>query len=66
MKELKLTTVKVLKEIYEKDFKIEAIKSGINFQKLVNRALCLYTRDTVFKSQINAYDEFQMSGSAVI
>jgi len=63
MKELKLTTVKVLKKLYEMDFKISAIKNGINFQKLVNRSLFLYTKNDIFRGYINTCDEYETSGS---
>jgi len=45
MANLKLTTVKVIQKLYDEDFKIAAIRGGINFQKLVNRSLDLYTKD---------------------
>ena len=52
MANLKLTTVKVIQKLYDEDFKIAAIHGGINFQKLVNRTLDLYTRDEKFRKNI--------------
>jgi hypothetical protein len=63
MANLKLTTVKVIQKLYDEDFKIATIKGGINFQKLVNRTLDLYTKDEKFRKQLNEYTLLQMSGS---
>jgi hypothetical protein len=63
MKNLKLTTVKVIQRLYDEDFKMAAIKGGINFQKLVNRTLDLYTKNEGFRKQLNEYTILQMSGS---
>jgi hypothetical protein len=63
MKNLKLTTVKVIQRLYDEDFKMAAIKGGINFQKLVNRTLDLYTKNERFRKQLNEYTILQMSGS---
>ena len=63
MAKLKLTTVKVLEDLYDKDFKIFIIRDGINFQKLVNRALDIYVKNEDFRKQINGYTALQVSGS---
>jgi len=63
MTNLKLTTVKVIQRLYDEDFKMAAIKGGINFQKLVNRTLDLYTKNERFRKQLNEYTILQMSGS---
>jgi hypothetical protein len=63
MANLKLTTVKVLKELYDEDFKMATIKGGINFQKLVNRTLDLYVKNEKFRAQVNDHKELQVSGS---
>jgi hypothetical protein len=63
MAKLKLTTVKVLEDLYDKDFKMFIIRDGINFQKLVNRAMDLYTKNDDFRKQINGYTGLQISGS---
>jgi hypothetical protein len=63
MANLKLTTVKVIQKLYDEDFKIAAIHGGINFQKLVNRTLDLYTKDEKFRKQVNEYTILQISGS---
>jgi len=63
MANLKLTTVKVIQKLYDEDFKIATIRGGINFQKLVNRTLDLYTKDEEFRKQLNEYTALQVSGS---
>ena len=63
MANLKLTTVKVLKELYDEDFKMATIKGGINFQKLVNRTLDLYVKNEKFRTQVNDHKDLQVSGS---
>ena len=63
MAELKLTTVKVIKKLYDEDFKISTIQGGLNFQRLVNRTLDLYTKNEDFRKQLNEYTTLQTSGS---
>ena len=63
MANLKLTTVKVIRELYDEDFKMATIKGGINFQKLVNRTLDLYVKNEKFRTQMNDHKELQVSGS---
>jgi hypothetical protein len=63
MANLKLTTVKVIRELYDEDFKMATIKGGINFQKLVNRTLDLYVKNEKFRTQVNDHKELQISGS---
>ena len=63
MADLKLTTVKVIKKLYDEDFKITTIQGGLNFQRLVNRTLDLYTKNEEFRKQLNEYTVLQISGS---
>ena len=63
MADLKLTTVKVIKKLYDEDFKITTIQGGINFQRLDNRTLDLYTKNEEFRKQLNEYTILQISGS---
>ena len=44
MKDTKLTTVKILNELYN-SFKKETIENEFNLQKLVNRSMFLYVND---------------------
>ena len=63
MADLKLTTVKVIKKLYDEDFKITTIQGGLNFQRLVNRTLDLYTKNEEFIKQLNEYTTLQISFS---
>ena len=44
MKDTKLTTVKILSELYN-NFKKETIENEFTLQKLVNRSMFLYVND---------------------
>mgnify|MGYP001374680991 CR=1 FL=1 len=52
----KLTSVHVVNTIY-KNFKMKSIESGLTLQKLVNRALELYTIDDNFKNKIDNHKD---------
>tara|TARA_B100000927_G_scaffold261155_1_gene231183 strand:+ start:633 stop:821 length:189 start_codon:yes stop_codon:yes gene_type:complete len=56
----KLTSVKILNELYEK-FKEE--DSDITLQKLVNRSMDLYLKDENYKKLITEHEELIESGS---
>ena len=58
----KLTSVKVLKELYRK-FKSSNLDDEFTLQKLVNRSMDLYVLDKKFKSKIQTYDKLIPSGS---
>lgn len=60
--EKKLTSVHILEDNYRK-FKVTAIDSNINLQKLVNRSLDLYVKDEKFRETINNYTDLAVSGS---
>jgi hypothetical protein len=62
MTNTKLTTVKIVKDVYSK-FKQLSFESNITLQKLVNRSLNKYIEDESFRTQINEYSELQASGS---
>lgn len=62
MENTKLTTVKIIKDVYSK-FKKVSFDSNITLQKLVNRSLEKYSEDEQFRSEINSYTELQESGS---
>lgn len=48
---LKLTTVKVIDELYL-DFKVINVPSGFTLQKLVNRCIYLFIHDIKFRGKI--------------
>jgi hypothetical protein len=58
----KLTTVKILKELYS-DFKKVSFNRGINLQKLVNRSMDIYLTDEEFRSILDKHTHLQTSGS---
>ena len=62
MAETKLTTVKILKNVYSK-FKRLSFESDITLQKLVNRAVDKYVEDEDFRNEINDYILLEVSGS---
>ena len=62
MVETKLSTVKILKNVYSK-FKRLSFESDITLQKLVNRAVDKYVEDEDFRKEINEYTLLEVSGS---
>jgi hypothetical protein len=60
--EYKLTSVKILKELYKK-FKSSTLDDEFTLQKLVNRSMDLYVLDKNFKEKIQSYDKLIPSGS---
>ena len=58
----KLTSVKILEELYEK-FKEE--DSEMTLQKLVNRSMDLYLKDEQYKKLITEHEELIESGSSL-
>jgi hypothetical protein len=62
MNNVKLTTVKLLDDLYKK-FKISNLEDNFTLQKLVNRSMDLYVRDERFRKQIVEWDNLKPSGS---
>ena len=62
MADTKLTTVKIIKDVYSK-FKKLSFDSNIKLQKLVNRSLNKYIEEEDFRNQINNYQNLHESGS---
>lgn len=62
MANTKLTTVKILTDVYSK-FKKISFDSNITLQKLVNRSIHKYIEDDSFKTEINEYTALEVSGS---
>ena len=52
MSDTKLTSVKILTELYNK-FKLESMKKEFTLQKLVNRSIDLYIVDSDFRNKIH-------------
>ena len=62
MKDTKLTSVKLLKLLYER-FKVITINKSMTLQKLTNRSIDLYLTDDDFKNKIELHDNLMVSGS---
>lgn len=60
--DVKLTSVKILKDLYTQ-FKRVTLDDKMSLQKLVNRSLTLYVEDPKFKNKIDSFAELQVSGS---
>jgi hypothetical protein len=58
----KLTTVKLLKDVYS-SFKKVSFDSDVTLQKLVNRTVERYVTDEDFRQEMNKYLKLQISGS---
>jgi len=58
----KLTTVKIIKDIYAQ-FKYISFTSGVTLQRITNRTLHKYVTDETYRNEINEYTELQVSGS---
>ena len=52
MNDTKLTSVKIISELYSK-FKVEAMKKEFTLQKLVNRSIDFYVKDEDFRNKIH-------------
>jgi predicted DNA-binding protein len=62
MENTKLTSVKLLKSLYER-FKSVTINTSMTLQKLTNRSIDLYLTDEDFKEKIELHDNLMVSGS---
>ena len=62
MDNTKLTSVKILKILYER-FKVSTVNSDMTLQKLTNRAIDLYLESDEFKSKVEIHDNLTISGS---
>jgi len=62
MDNTKLTSVKILKELYGK-FKIATVNTKMTLQKLTNRSMYLYMNDDNYKDIIETTDNLTISGS---
>ena len=60
--ETKLTTVKILKDVYS-NFKQVSFESNVTLQKVVNRTVDRYVSDIEYRHEMNEYTALQVSGS---
>ena len=62
MDNTKLTSVKILRILYEK-FKVSTVNSNMTLQKLTNRAIDMYLESEEFKTEVEKHDDLTISGS---
>ena len=62
MNNTKLTSVKILKILYER-FKVSTVNSDMTLQKLTNRAINLYLESGEFKEKVEIHEDLTVSGS---
>tara|TARA_Y100001963_G_scaffold156507_1_gene250250 strand:- start:988 stop:1182 length:195 start_codon:yes stop_codon:yes gene_type:complete len=62
MKNTKLTSVKILENLYEK-FKLSTVNNSMTLQKLTNRSIQLFLEDNKFKDTIENNNNLKISGS---
>ena len=62
MKNTKLTSVKILEDLYER-FKLNTVNTKMTLQKLTNRSVDRFLTDKKFKEEIETYENLVVSGS---
>ena len=62
MKNTKLTSVKILENLYER-FKLNTVNTKMTLQKLTNRSVDKFLQDGKFREEIETYDNLTVSGS---
>ena len=62
MKNTKLTSVKILENLYEQ-FKLNTVNTKMTLQKLTNRSVDRFLTDDKFREEIETYDNLTVSGS---
>ena len=64
MDEMKLTSVKILKSLYNK-FKISTVDTKMSLQKITNRAVYLYINNDDFRKKVDNFNNLEISGSNI-
>ena len=62
MKNSKLTSVKILEDLYKR-FKVTTVNTKMTLQKLTNRSVDRFLTDEKFREEIETYDGLSVSGS---
>ena len=62
MDKSKLTSVKILEDLYKR-FKSTTVNTKMTLQKLTNRSIDLYVTDETYKNTIETHDNLIASGS---
>lgn len=60
--EVKLTSVNILKDVYV-DFKRHTLSTDMTLQKMVNRALDLYSKDENFRNLVDKHQTLGLRSS---
>jgi len=60
-----ITSVKIPETLYE-DFKVTSIKTKINLQDIVERAMFMYLTDSEFRKSIHEQYNTHYTGSSII
>ena len=62
MKDTKLTSVKILNNLYER-FKLKTVNTKMTLQKLTNRSVDMFINDENFRKDVETYSNLEVSGS---
>ncbi len=62
MKNTKLTSVKIIDNLYEQ-FKLATVNTKMTLQKLTNRSLDMYLNDENFRESLETNENLTISGS---
>ena len=62
MKNTKLTSVKILENLYER-FKLNTVNTKMTLQKLTNRSVDRFLTDEKYREEIETYNNLIVSGS---
>ena len=62
MNNSKLTSVKVLEDLYKR-FKATTVNTKMTLQKLTNRSIDLYLTDENYKNKLETHNNLTISGS---
>jgi len=62
MKNTKLTSVKILENLYKR-FKLNTVNTKMTLQKLTNRSVDRFLQDEKYREEIETYDNLSISGS---
>lgn len=60
-----ITSVKIPQTLYE-DFKVTSVKTKINLQDIVERAMYMYLTDSEFRKNIHGQYNTYYTGSSII
>ena len=62
MNKSKLTSVKILEDLYKR-FKSTTVNTTMTLQKITNRSIDLYLTDEQYQEKLETYDKLTTSGS---